>query len=136
MLGKVDTPRMNQFIRFILVGVINTGLGYGIIFACMYLAGISPELSNVIGYMIGLIFSYLLHRKFTFRSTKRRSTEFIRFSVVFLMAYCANLVTLIVLFRAVGVYAGLSQVIAGFVYVGTSYLLNKSYVFQPIEISR
>jgi putative flippase GtrA len=127
---------MNQFIRFILVGVVNSGLGYGVIFACMYLAGVSPELSNVIGYMVGLVFSYLLHRNFTFRSTKMRRTEFIRFSVVFLIAYCANLVTLIVLVRAVGVYAGLSQVIAGLIYIGTSYLLNKYYVFQSIEISR
>lgn len=121
---------MNQFIRFILVGIVNSGLGYGIIFACMYLAGLSPELSNVIGYMIGLVVSYLLHRNFTFRSTQIRSTEFVCFAVVFLIAYCANLVTLIVLVRTMGVHAGLSQVIAGVVYIGTSYLLNKYYVFQ------
>lgn len=121
---------MNQFIRFILVGIVNSGLGYGIIFACMYLAGLSPELSNVIGYMIGLVFSYLLHRNFTFRSTQIRRTEFVCFAVVFLIAYCANLVTLIVLVRTMGVHAGLSQVIAGVVYIGTSYPLNKYYVFQ------
>lgn len=126
---------MNQFIRFILVGIVNSGLGYGIIFACMYLAGLSPELSNVIGYLIGLVVSYLLHRNFTFRSIKARRAEFVCFAVVFLIAYCTNLVTLIVLVRAMGVHAGLSQAIAGVVYIGTSYLLNKYYVFQPVKIS-
>ncbi len=53
-----------------------------------------------------------------------------RFAVVFLIAYCANLVTLIVLVRAMGVHAGHSQVIAGVVYIGTSYLYNKYCVFQ------
>ena len=121
---------MNQLIRFILVGIVNTGIGYGIIFGCMYWVGLSPELSNVIGYMIGLVASYLLHRSYTFRSTQQRRTEFINFFIVFLIAYFANLATLIVLVRAAGVYAGLSQVIAGAVYVGTSYLLNKYYVFR------
>lgn len=126
---------MNQFIRFILVGIVNSGLGYGIIFGCMYWVGLSPELSNVIGYMVGLVASYFIHRSYTFRSTQKRRTEFIYFVIVFLIAYFANLATLIVLVRAVGVHAGFSQVVAGAVYVSTSYLLNKYYVFRSSEAS-
>lgn len=121
---------MGQLARFLVVGIVNTGVGYGVIFACMYLAGLSPEASNMIGYMIGLVAAYLLHRNFTFRSTGRRDAEFARFVSVFLIAYTANLGVLIVLVRVVAVHAGLSQVIAGVVYVGTSYMLNKYYVFQ------
>lgn len=126
---------MSQFIRFILVGIVNSGLGYAIIFACMYLAKLSPELSNVIGYMIGLFLSYLLHRGFTFGSKQNPRAEFVRFVFVFLVAYLANLATLIILVRVVDIHAGLSQVIAGAVYVGTSYLLNRIYVFRPSEYS-
>lgn len=121
---------MNQFIRFISVGMINTGLGYGIIFACMYLADLSPELSNAIGYMTGLVASYFLHRGYTFRSTQHQNTEFIRFIVVFLICYSANLLSLITLVRVLGVHSGISQIIAGIIYIGASYLLNKFYVFR------
>lgn len=124
---------MSQFIRFILVGIVNTGFGYGIIFTCMYLAELSPELSNVIGYMIALVASYFFHRGYTFRSKQKRKAEFIRFIFVFLVAYFANLATLIILVRVVDLHAGLSQVITGVVYVGVSYLLNKFYVFRSTE---
>ncbi len=121
---------MNQFSIFILVGVVNTALGYSVIFGCLYLAGMSPEFSNIIGYLIGLVASYFLHRNYTFRSKRQRKTEFFNFMVVFLIAYIANLATLIILVRALEAHAGLSQIIAGAVYVATSYLLNKNYVFR------
>lgn len=121
---------MNQFSRFLLVGVANTALGYAVIFACMYLAGLSPELSNAAGYTVGLLASYFLHRYFTFRSAQRRSIEFVRFALVFLTAYTANLTVLVVLVRALAVHAGLSQILAGVIYIGTAYLLNKHYVFR------
>ena len=124
---------MNQFSRFLSVGVANTALGYAVIFGCMYLAGLSPELSNAAGYAVGLLVSYFLNRHFTFRSAQRRSTEFVRFGIVFLVAYTANLVVLIVLVRTLEVHAGLSQLIAGIIYVGTAYLLNKHYVFRSSE---
>lgn len=122
---------MNQFSIFVLVGVANTALGYSVIFGCLYLAGMSPEFSNIIGYLIGLVASYFLHRNYTFRSKRQPKTEFFNFVVVFLIAYVANLATLIILVRALEAHAGFSQIIAGAVYVATSYLLNRNYVFRP-----
>jgi putative flippase GtrA len=126
---------MNQFPRFLLVGVANTALGYAVIFACMYLARLSPELSNAAGYAVGFLVSYFLNRHFTFRSAQRRSTELVRFGIVFLIAYTANLAVLIVLVRTLEVHAGLSQIIAGVIYIGTAYMLNKHYVFRSSEPS-
>jgi putative flippase GtrA len=121
---------MNQLSRFLIVGIANTVLGYAVIFSCMYLVGLSPELSNAAGYLVGLLVSYFLNRNFTFRSSGRHSTEFLRFTIVFLTAYTGNLVVLIFLVRILGAHAGLSQVIAGVIYIGTAYLLNKHYVFR------
>jgi putative flippase GtrA len=124
---------MSRFPRFLLVGVANTALGYAVIFSCMYLGGFSPELSNVVGYAVGFLVSYFLNRHFTFRSAQRRSTEFVRFGVVFLVAYTANLGVLIVLVRTLEIHPGLSQLIAGVIYIGTAYMLNKHYVFRTSE---
>lgn len=126
---------MNQFSRFLLVGVANTGLGYAVIFGCMYLARLTPELSNAVGYLVGLLVSYFLNRHFTFRSVRRRSTEFVRFVLVFLTAYLSNLAALVVLVRGLGVHAVLGQIAAGVIYIGTAYLLNKRYVFRSTEVS-
>lgn len=124
---------MSQFIRFILVGAFNTILGYGIIFFFMYIINLSPEFSNVIGYMATLIVSYFLHRRYTFRIEQKKNIMFFYFLMVFIISYCANLAILVILVRAMSIHAGISQFVAGAVYVCTSYLLNKYYAFRPSE---
>lgn len=121
---------MKQFFRFLTVGVINTVLGYCVIFACMYLAKMSPEVSNVAGYAVGLIASYVLNRKYTFNSKQNRRNEIIRFLAVFVVAYASNYVVLILLIHRLGVHEGVSQILAGLIYVITSYVMNKHYVFN------
>ena len=121
---------MNQFSIFLLVGVANTALGYAVIFACMYFAEMSPERSNVAGYAAGLLVSYILNQRFTFRDVQRRGTEFVRFILAFLVAYTVNLVMLIVLINVLMVHAALSQVIAGGGYIVIFYWLNKYLVFN------
>ena len=46
---------MKQLLKFAMVGVLNTTLGYAVIFACMYVLGIDAVVSNVIGYAFGLV---------------------------------------------------------------------------------
>ncbi len=121
---------MKQFFRFLTVGVLNTLLGYGVIFACMYLLNISPESSNVTGYAVGLVASYVLNRKYTFNSKQNRRNEILRFLAVFVVAYSSNFAVLIFLIHKVGINEGASQLLAGLVYVGVSYCMNKYYVFK------
>lgn len=121
---------MSQFFRFVLVGIANTVLGYAIIFGLMYLAEFSPEISNLSGYFFGLLISYVLNRNFTFESIQRRDVEFLRFIIVFAVAYLANLMVLIFLVRVVFFSPGWAQVVSGGVYIVLSYFLNKYYVFR------
>lgn len=123
-----------QFVKFVLVGIVNTGVGYGVIFGCMYLANMPPELSNLIGYMFGLLVSYTLHRNYTFGSTGLHRKEFVRFVFTFLVAYVANLLVLIFLVRIIFISPFLAQFISGAVYVAISYLLNKFFVFRSAVI--
>jgi putative flippase GtrA len=124
---------MNQFLRYILVGITNTLVGYGVIFGCMYLAGISPEISNVAGYAVGLVVSYVLNRTYTFNSTQKRRTEVVRFLACFGIAYGLNFLTLIVMIHWLHLHEGLSQIIASAAYVVSAYLMNKFYVFRSAE---
>lgn len=126
---------MKQFFRFLTVGVFNTVLGYCVIFACMYLAKMSPEVSNVAGYAVGLIASYVLNRKYTFNSKQNRHNEIIRFLAVFVVAYASNYAVLILLIHRLGVHEGVSQILAGLIYVITSYVMNKHYVFNISKTS-
>lgn len=120
----------NQFVRFLLVGFFNTCLGYTIIFSCMYLLGLSPILSNALGYLIALLISFILNRTFTFRSRGRSSSELLRFLAVFAVAYCVNLAVLYELLKFSFTHEAVSQILAGIVYVILSYMMNKFLVFR------
>lgn len=121
---------MKQFFKFLLVGLFNTAFGYCIIFFCMYAIQISPELSNVIGYLIALGVSYALNRRFTFESKQRRSTEMAKFLLVFCVAYTVNFCILLILIHHLKIEKGVSQILAGVFYVGVSFIMNKYYAFR------
>jgi putative flippase GtrA len=121
---------MRRFSRYLVVGALNTAWGYLLIFGFMYAAGWSPEASNVAGYAIGLVTSYLLNRRFTFGSRDTKAPEFARFLATFGIAFAANFAVLALLVRVLGVHPAVSQVVAGIVYVGTSYALSRRYVFR------
>ena len=121
---------MRQFSRYLAVGVLNTLWSYVVIFGLMHVLSWSPEASNVMGYAVGLLTSYALHRIFTFNSRNSKGPEFARFIGIFAVAFCANFLALTMLVRLMELNASLSQIVAGAVYVVTSYTLSRSYVFR------
>ena len=124
-----------QFAKFLTVGVLNTVLGYFVIFSSMYLLGFSPELSNLLGYGVGLCSSYFLNRKYTFESVRVSREEILKFIFVFLIAYVSNLLVLMYLVHSSSLHDGVSQVVAGVFYVVISFLMNKYYVFKKSKNS-
>lgn len=123
---------MNEFARFVLVGVFNTLWGYLFIFGFMYLFAWSPEASNVAGYSICLFTSYLLHRTYTFRSKNRKQAEFGRYLLVFAISFSTNYVALQIMLYRFELDPYWSQILAGGIYVFTTYLLNKVLVFNQV----
>lgn len=124
---------MLQLAKYILVGAANTLLGYAIIFGCMYGLGLGPGISNALGYGLGLVVSYLMHRSFTFQSTQKKRPEAVRFVAVFAVAYTLNLGVLMLLIHRLHVHEGVAQVIAGIAYIGGSFLMQKFYVFKAVR---
>ncbi|WP_394789267.1 GtrA family protein [Rhodoferax sp.] len=121
---------MKQLAKYLLVGVLNSGFGYAIIFSCMYLLHMRPEISNVIGYGFGMVISYALNRDFTFERVATGRSAAMRFIFVGLVAYSANLGMLLALIHYAHLHEGVAQVLAGGVYVATSFLIYKFYVFR------
>ena len=93
-LKKIFDP---TFFRFIVVGVINTLVGYGVMFGLYNLAGLhlwgdtGYWISSAANYMVGSIVSFFLNKHFTFRNQEKGAGVVIRFvvniSVCYLLAY-------------------------------------------------
>lgn len=75
------------FVRFILVGIINTIVGLSIMYLLLHLGGLSYWMSTFIGNSVGAIVSFLLNRSFTFKSQSSIYKSMLRFVAVILFCY-------------------------------------------------
>jgi putative flippase GtrA len=87
------TESLQQFIKYLLVGGLNTAVSAAIIFI-VQAAGARPVVANIAGYAFGVGLSFALNSKFTFRTEATRHTA-MRFLVVVLISYLANLATML-----------------------------------------
>nr|WP_314464610.1 GtrA family protein [uncultured Novosphingobium sp.] len=116
--------------RFVLVGLANTAIGYGLILGWLR-AGLGDYAANLAGFAMGLPISYALHRHLTFRARHRASTaEALRYGAAFLVSYAANL-GVIALGRAAGFErSALVQGLAICTYAGVLFVLTRITVFR------
>ena len=116
-----------QFVKYNLVGIVNTVIGFSIIFSLMFL-GVSAVLSNSIGYAIGSIVSYSLNKKYTFNSNENSKIQALKFFAVLGVSYLINFIVLKWLLGFMNPY--LAQLISAVVYTLSSFLLAKFLVFK------
>lgn len=121
---------MKSFILYCLVGVINTFIGFGIVFALTF-AGVLPELANFLGYCIGIVCSFFLNSKITFAKNKvKKSQGLLKFALSMGVAYLLNLLVLFLNYRIFGLNVYLSQILAGGSYTLCGFLLSRFFVWR------
>ena len=76
-MTKVDS----SFIRFLVVGVINTLIGTSIMFIAYNVFEYSYWVSSFLNYFIGSIVSFFLNKFYTFRKTEKSLREVILFVI-------------------------------------------------------
>ena len=69
----------SSFVKFLIVGVINTAVGTSVMFLLYNLAGVSYWPSVCGNYLCGGIVSYFLNKYFTFQNTERSLAQVGRF---------------------------------------------------------
>jgi len=119
----------NTFIKYSIIGVFNTFIGYGTTFFLFYVK-VFPELANFLGYVLGFFVSYILNKKYNFKSTGSHKKDFPRFIASMMIAYMVNLLVFSLMYRFFEVNIYLAQVAAGIFYVMVGYLLSKIWVFR------
>ncbi len=62
------TPKSRKPLTFAVIGVVNTALDFGLLFALKSL-GLPAVAANTISTSIAFIFSFIMNRKYTFKSS-------------------------------------------------------------------
>lgn len=76
-----------QPLKFLLVGVINTIVGYTVMFSAYNLLHWDYWISSTANYIVGSICSFFLNKHFTFQSRKFSGSEVVRFVLCIVCCY-------------------------------------------------
>lgn len=132
-----------QFIKYCIVGVLNTLITLGVIYMCKSILGINIYVSNALGYVCGLINSFVCNRSWVFHSRGSYRREALKFGVGFGVCYALQLGVVWVLTEYVfgrGDYDICGIVLSGYgiatlagnvVYTMANFIYNRSVAFNP-----
>ena len=123
-------------IRFILVGIANTLVGLFVIFSLKAALGLGDVFSNVLGYLIGLINSFVLNRAFTFKFKGATSKALTRFGAVALVGYALNLLVVMGSITLLKVNSYVGQALGVLPYTLFTYFGFKYYAFRQDAASQ
>lgn len=124
------------FFKFIIVGIINTIVGAGIMFTLYNIFHCSYWFSSVMNYVIGSIVSYFLNKYYTFGNKKTSVKEIIYFilniAICYLIAYgVAKPLSLYLLDSySKAVQENTAMLIGMVIFTGLNYLSQRFIVFK------
>lgn len=88
----MTTPRNNrqtasQFIKYLLVGGMNTLVTLAVIVLCKSVLGINPLVANAAGYVAGVVNSFIWNRAWVFKADGHLTSQAIKFLIGFGICY-------------------------------------------------
>jgi len=119
-----------QFIKFGIVGISNTLLTVISIWFLLKELHCSDYFSNLAGYIIGLLNSFIWNRKWTFESETKLSVTVFKFIVTFVLSYFFQLGNLYLLLHYTHIDPFYCQILSIIVYTLINFILNKYYTFK------
>lgn len=121
---------LSQFIKFSLVGVLNTAIHYGVFYVLYSFGGFYHLLASGIGFCVAVVHSYILNKLWTF---KRRGSpvrqEFSKFFVVNIVSLGVNLAGMAILVELLSVDPRIAQLVTIGITLVINFLGNKFWTF-------
>lgn len=131
-------PALVQFVKFGLVGLLNTGLSYGISNAFFYLGGWGEQPSNIVTWIITVFISFMLNSRFVFRDDVEGRRPFWRPLFKVYLSYAATGLILIPLLteletRFLGMPYYLITMVNIPISVPINFFLNKLFAYRSVR---
>lgn len=76
-----------QFVKYCLVGVLNTLVTFGVIYICKSFLDLNLYVSNALGYIAGVVNSFVCNKQWVFQSKGGYRREALIFVMGFLICY-------------------------------------------------
>ena len=125
-LKKYD--KKAQFIRFGIVGIINTLITLIVIYFLQEILHVKYTISNFIGYIAGVVNSFFWNKLWVF---KKLNSNFIREAILFLgICYGIQFISLLILVEILYVPDSWAQLLSMIVYTLCNFIMNRCITFK------
>ncbi|MCD8172756.1 MAG: GtrA family protein [Alistipes sp.] len=130
MKKLTDRNTVRQFMRFVLVGLLNTAIGLGVTYILMGAFSVDYRLANAAGYGVGVLNSFFWNKLWVFGSRNSGAArEFIIFIIIFVICYGLQYWLLTLSVGRLGMNRYLAQLLAMGFYTVLSFVLNRTVTF-------
>lgn len=121
----------SNFFKYAIIGGFATLIDASLLFILTDLLGVFYIVSNVMGFIAGLIFNYQMSIRYVFKISKYDPrTEFLLYTAIGIFGLFLNTGLLWFLTDGIGIYYMLSKMMAtGLVFI-SNYLLRKYLLFK------
>lgn len=127
-LHSLSTALFGSGLRYALVGVLNTVLGYAVFYVALKL-GLDHLLALALSYAVGAVHSFLWNRFWTFRSDGAFHRQVPKFLIVTVVTFGLNGAMLQALVHA-GIGAAVAQIFCLAVTTGVGYVGHRLWSFR------
>jgi putative flippase GtrA len=135
LLPVADSPRIaTQWLRYTVVGASNTAL-YAATYMLLAGAGVHYIFASSLAFALGVLNSYALNRRWTFRSDGRRAPELARFLSTQLVGVAASVSLLAALVAVGGLNPLVAQAVAFPVSSLITFALSREWAFAASSSS-
>jgi putative flippase GtrA len=118
--------QIRHFLRYLIIGGINTLFGYGIFALLLYL-GLHYALASFLAICAGILFNFNTTGRIVFKNSNHRLL--FQFLIVYSIIYLINVLLLkLMVMYAINLYLGSATTVLPMAFL--AYLLNKKFVFN------
>jgi putative flippase GtrA len=127
---SINQKILQEFLKFIVVGLINTACNYGLFILLLAVFKINYLISGSLGFSLGAVIGFTLNRKWTFKSDICYKKGIIKYLSIQLFCLGLNLLAQIVATNIFNVPESLSQLAGIVITTFINFVLMKYLIFR------
>lgn len=117
-------------LRYALIGIINTTVGYVVFWVMLTWGNLSPNASNAVGYSVALSLAFYLNRSYVFDVRSYTASHYVKFIFSFAISFGSNQLILWWLVFGSSVRPELAQIVSMVFYSIIFYAFNRFFVYR------
>ena len=132
MFKLLKKESSKQFIKFSIIGALNTIINLAVLYVCTDIFGIYYLISAVIAFIFAVTNSFVLNKTWTFKEkiNQDASSKYVKFFIISIIALAVNLIILYVLVESFEVYYIIAQLIGIISNLIINFFGNKLWTFK------